>query len=99
MTITQTENHTVPNHSHFEKCTNSIDVQTLPSSTHQLQEYKRSDSDHTCESIRTCCLSMPTTYVSLVEKIQNNIQNKQRWFSLEFFPPRTASGAANLLGW
>jgi len=25
--------------------------------------------------------------------------NNDRWYSLEFFPPRTPSGAANLIGW
>ena len=35
---------------------------------------------------------------SLVEKIQMRIQGGDRFFSLEFFPPRTPAGAANLIG-
>ncbi len=34
---------------------------------------------------------------SLIEKINKRIAQKEFWFSLEFFPPRTASGAANLI--
>lgn len=34
---------------------------------------------------------------SLIQKIQKRIANKQHWFSLEFFPPKTVNGAANLI--
>lgn len=34
---------------------------------------------------------------SLIEKIKKRISNREFWFSLEFFPPRTANGAANLI--
>lgn len=34
---------------------------------------------------------------TLIEKIKRRIANKEFWFSLEFFPPRTANGAANLI--
>jgi len=34
---------------------------------------------------------------SLIEKINKRIANNEFWFSLEFFPPRTANGAANLI--
>eukprot|EP00057_Strongylocentrotus_purpuratus_P008764 XP_011663238.1 PREDICTED: methylenetetrahydrofolate reductase [Strongylocentrotus purpuratus] len=37
-------------------------------------------------------------FMRLSEKIANRIASKDRWFSLEFFPPRTASGAVNLVG-
>ena len=36
-------------------------------------------------------------YCSLIEKINKRIENNERWFSLEFFPPKTAQGAANLI--
>jgi hypothetical protein len=34
---------------------------------------------------------------TLVEKIKARIESKDKFFSLEFFPPRTKSGAVNLL--
>jgi hypothetical protein len=34
---------------------------------------------------------------SLIDKINKNIANNQLWFSLEFFPPKTINGAANLI--
>ena len=34
---------------------------------------------------------------NLIEKINRRIANNEFWFSLEFFPPRTANGAANLI--
>lgn len=36
-------------------------------------------------------------YESLIQKIQKRIANNQQWFSLEFFPPKTVNGAANLI--
>lgn len=36
-------------------------------------------------------------YHSLKEKIQSRIESKDKFFSLEFFPPRTKGGAVNLL--
>ena len=36
--------------------------------------------------------------VSLAEKILKRIQANDPFFSLEFFPPRTEQGAANLIG-
>ena len=36
-------------------------------------------------------------YISLKERIHERMQSKDTFFSLEFFPPRTANGAANLL--
>lgn len=33
----------------------------------------------------------------LREKMRKRIESGDRWFSLEFFPPRTASGAVNLI--
>ena len=34
---------------------------------------------------------------SLIEKIHSKIDNGEKFFSLEFFPPRTKEGAVNLL--
>ncbi|XP_076030198.1 methylenetetrahydrofolate reductase (NADPH) [Oratosquilla oratoria] len=36
-------------------------------------------------------------YHNLAEKIQSRIESKDKFFSLEFFPPRTKGGAVNLL--
>jgi hypothetical protein len=36
-------------------------------------------------------------YVSLIDKINKRIESKKLWFSLEFFPPKTVNGAANLI--
>lgn len=38
-----------------------------------------------------------TNYQPLSEKIQAKIESGEPFFSLEFFPPRTKSGACNLL--
>ncbi|KAK3735397.1 hypothetical protein QZH41_013389 [Actinostola sp. cb2023] len=43
-------------------------------------------------------LSMPSTPLTLIEKLNNKIANNEKFFSLEFFPPRTPNGAVNLLG-
>lgn len=34
---------------------------------------------------------------SLIDKINKKIANNEYWFSLEFFPPKTINGAANLI--
>lgn len=36
-------------------------------------------------------------YKRLIDRIQKRIDSGRRWFSLEFFPPRTTNGAINLL--
>ena len=59
---------------------------------------KRADSEGGNLLAKGCCLQ-PVKYVSLTEKIEKRIANNDRWYSLEFFPPRTPSGAANLIGW
>ncbi|KAK4299390.1 hypothetical protein Pmani_028322, partial [Petrolisthes manimaculis] len=38
-----------------------------------------------------------TGYHSLGEKIQGRVESRDKFFSLEFFPPRTKGGAVNLL--
>ncbi|CAB3991290.1 methylenetetrahydrofolate reductase-like isoform X1, partial [Paramuricea clavata] len=39
-----------------------------------------------------------STPLSLIEKIKQSIGLEKKFFSLEFFPPRTPAGAANLIG-
>lgn len=36
-------------------------------------------------------------YRSLTERMDRRIQSGDPWYSLEFFPPRTANGAVNLV--
>ena len=36
-------------------------------------------------------------YVSLARRINEKIRNEEKFFSLEFFPPRTPNGAVNLI--
>jgi hypothetical protein len=92
MTLTQSENQTVPNnHSMYN---NEID----PPITHHPNTLKRLESEPSNLSAKGCCLQT-VKYVSLTEKIQKRMANNDRWYSLEFFPPRTPSGAANLIGW
>jgi hypothetical protein len=92
MTITHSDNQTVPN-SH-NMYANEID----PEATHQPYGIKRVESEGVNLSAKGCCLHS-VKYVSLTEKIEKRIANHDRWYSLEFFPPRTPSGAANLIGW
>lgn len=40
----------------------------------------------------------PCAYVPLRRRVEERISSKDPWFSLEFFPPRTEKGAANLIG-
>ena len=39
----------------------------------------------------------PSREAKLIEKINWNVAHGEKWFSLEFFPPRTPMGAVNLL--
>jgi methylenetetrahydrofolate reductase (NADPH) len=36
-------------------------------------------------------------YRKLIDRINDRVQAGYKWFSLEFFPPRTANGAVNLI--
>lgn len=42
-------------------------------------------------------LSPTIGHESLINKIKKKIENKETWFSLEFFPPKTVNGASNLI--
>ena len=66
------------------------------SPTHQTPIFKRSESDSV---FMAACSLQSVKYVSLAEKLENRIASGDRWFSLEFFPPRTANGAVNLIAW
>jgi hypothetical protein len=46
-------------------------------------------SQLSCDGHRSC--------ENLIEKINRMIANKETWFSLEFFPPKTVNGASNLI--
>jgi hypothetical protein len=96
MTLTHSENRTVPND--YNTYVNGIDARTMPTSLNRSYQFKRSESEHQNLTVKGCCLQS-VKYISLIEKIQKRIVNNDRWFSLEFFPPRTPSGAANLVGW
>ncbi|XP_077997993.1 methylenetetrahydrofolate reductase (NADPH)-like [Glandiceps talaboti] len=37
------------------------------------------------------------SYIKLNDRINARIESRDKWFSLEFFPPRTANGAVNLI--
>ncbi|CAF0895384.1 unnamed protein product [Adineta steineri] len=67
-----------------------------PDAGHHPHVFKRAESDSGLQA-KGCCLQT-VKYVSLTEKIEKRIASNDRWYSLEFFPPRTPSGAANLIG-
>lgn len=90
MPLIHSENHTAPNQ--YDMYMNGTDVKTISNS------FKRSISESGSVSAKGCCLQ-PVKYISLTEKIQKRIRSNDHWYSLELFPPRTANGAANLLGW
>ncbi|KAK8723977.1 hypothetical protein OTU49_011381 [Cherax quadricarinatus] len=64
------------------------------------REHLNSESDHSHADDDAHLYNMPeylTGYHSLSEKIQSRIESNDKFFSLEFFPPRTKGGAVNLL--
>lgn len=58
-----------------------------------------SNSDESSKESSRC--STPVGEVDrgtrLSDKMKRRIDSGDRWFSLEFFPPRTANGAVNLI--
>ena len=79
-----------------------LDESRLPHSTTSIKGYGNEITPRSRGTIQ----SIPSTsnyntnlnqYVSLIDKIQQRIARNERWFSLEFFPPKTAQGAANLI--
>ncbi|CAF1203890.1 unnamed protein product [Rotaria sordida] len=91
MEFTVSDNQAVPNNHKING------VETHLQSTCDLNGFKRIESEGANISAKGCCLQ-PIKYVSLKEKILKRIADHDRWYSLEFFPPRTPSGAANLIG-
>lgn len=82
-----------------EACENGTGDQTPTSNGNgRPNDIKRSDSDNVMTNAKGCSLQS-TKYVSLKERIEKRIAENDRWYSLEFFPPTTASGAENLIGW
>ena len=57
-------------------------------SSEETPGYDRTDSPLDYDNLTGC---------TLIEKINNRIESRERFFSLEFFPPRTKEGAVNLL--
>lgn len=75
---------------------------SLPAS--DTQRSSRTSSSSSMNSSRTSSRSTSPTRSpeSLIQKILRKIKNEEPFFSLEFFPPRTATGAVNLIsryGW
>lgn len=56
-----------------------------------------SNNGSSVSSTRSSSPTHPLQPLSLKEKIQSKISNGEHFFSLEFFPPRTATGASNLI--
>ena len=69
-----------------------------PPVPHNSHGFRRTESEGANIAAKGCCLQ-PVKYVSLTEIIEKRMANNDRWYSLEFFPPLTPSGAANLIGW
>ncbi|XP_004482586.1 methylenetetrahydrofolate reductase (NADPH) isoform X2 [Dasypus novemcinctus] len=65
---------------------------------HPRSEGSSSGGESSKESSR-CSTPSPDRerHERLREKIRRRIESGDKWFSLEFFPPRTAEGAANLI--
>lgn len=92
MEFTLDDNQTVPNNHTMHPQLPS------PETVQNGNRIKRIESEGANIASKTN-VSSPAKYVSLTEKIEKRIADNDRWFSLEFFPPRTPSGAANLVGW
>ena len=72
----------------------------------ELKECPSADSNGQLSSGEDSTNSRPSTpecffpaqkYTNLITRIQDKIANNEPYFSLEFFPPRTANGAVNLI--
>ena len=92
MEFTLNDNQTIPDNHKTQAY--EVPLQSI----HNLNRLKRIESEGANIAAKSCSLQA-VKYVSLTEKIVKRITDHDRWFSLEFFPPRTPSGAANLIGW
>ena len=80
-------------------------IQSCPSSMthlhHEIERFRHNSSSSsgngTCTPLSNSRSPSPTLVSPLIDKINARIATGDKWFSLEFFPPRTASGAVNLL--
>ena len=80
-----------------QSATNGHDTLPDPSPAYCPLDGPMSES-LTPSTTRSCSPLMYTSFEStLMEKINSRIASKDKFFSLEFFPPRTKSGAINLL--
>ncbi|XP_064642240.1 methylenetetrahydrofolate reductase (NADPH)-like isoform X2 [Lineus longissimus] len=61
-----------------------------------LNSLKNGGGDNS-SSPRSSSPALGGRYVSLIDRINCRIDSRDRFFSLEFFPPRTANGAVNLI--
>lgn len=71
----------------------SVDKGSLPSS----RPSSTSSSLGSSRSTSPASLRSSSSPESLINKIHRKIKNEETFFSLEFFPPRTAAGAVNLM--
>ena len=94
MTLTHTEEQTSAANNSSSMYADEID----PPMSSKQASIKRTESEGGNLPAKGCCLQT-VKYVSLTEKIQKRVDSNDRWYSLEFFPPRTPSGAANLIAW
>lgn len=53
--------------------------------------------EETCSTIEELTLEESQNYTTLANKVLQQIECKDKFFSLEFFPPRTPNGAVNLV--
>ncbi|XP_037684437.1 methylenetetrahydrofolate reductase isoform X2 [Choloepus didactylus] len=67
-------------------------------SPHPRSEGSSSDGESSKEGSRSSTPSLePERHERLREKMRRRMESGDRWFSLEFFPPRTVEGAVNLI--
>lgn len=63
-----------------------------------VNEGSSSGSEGSKDSSRCSTPSLdPERHERLREKMRRRMDSGDKWFSLEFFPPRTAEGAVNLI--
>uniref|UniRef100_A0A672PAH1 Methylenetetrahydrofolate reductase (NAD(P)H) n=1 Tax=Sinocyclocheilus grahami TaxID=75366 RepID=A0A672PAH1_SINGR len=67
------------------------------SSSHLAQRLEPSISSLESSKESSRCSTPVLDTDRLRDKMKRQIESGDRWFSLEFFPPRTASGAVNLI--
>ena len=71
----------------------NLNTDSLVSYVNKLKEKNGLNARLETESVNL----LECKYESLIEKINRKTANNEYWFSLEFFPPKTINGAANLI--